>query len=578
MDIRSILNKLDGVTENSNLDENKEKEYARAQQQMDRLEKAAKYTGDDEIVRRRMGLPAKLPPIDQWDGKMPEPVGKPDWFSRLTTAGSATDAQAAAVAANKDDNTVAAIKQEKIPQLQNLLSKLKSLTPKMSESSIFESLIREFSEEVFNEEIDAEAQKIINQIEVLVKDLEDMTGDDEEVKKAIASARQEVDTFKKAAGEYTSKMDKELDSASSAADSARAAASTSATGQATGARPASGAKGNEQIRQAQQQLLDAGITAVGKADGIMGPMTAAALKQFQQMAGITVDGKLGPQTMEKLKNAKQIVAQNQLTTSLTAIEQIMAKYKISEEFEDDIENMTVNEVKSLVLKNINQFTLSEQMEIMKLVMLSEEELDEKFVNGKWYPNTPDTTARRSVTGNVDLPANFGRPPVDSKGNPVRPDYMPKDSAAGAAPKAQPAATPAAKPGMWDRLKQFGTTIKNAAKGTTGKAAIGVALGAGLYQGVKSLISMFSSDEIEMDPADKAELLKHMEVVQKFAKDEVSVKALPQDVQTRLQAILSKADKLSKAKAKETPAAASGSATAPNLGNDTETPMTLGVAP
>jgi LysM repeat protein len=102
-------------------------DYKRAQQMMANLEKAAQYTGEDEIVRSRMGLPPKLPPFDQWDGAMPAPTGKPDWVSKLTggfkldkdaqgnvtgVTSNATSSQAGAVQQNKDLERDAAMDKE----------------------------------------------------------------------------------------------------------------------------------------------------------------------------------------------------------------------------------------------------------------------------------------------------------------------------------------------------------------------------------------------------------------------------------------------------------------------------------
>lgn len=120
MDIRSLISKLDNIESLTKIREAGDPaEYARAQAQMAKLEKAAQYTGDDEIVRSRMGLPPKLPPIEQWDGKMPQPTGKPDWFAKLGSGfkidrdekgsfkgvtSNATGAQDDAIAANKADD------------------------------------------------------------------------------------------------------------------------------------------------------------------------------------------------------------------------------------------------------------------------------------------------------------------------------------------------------------------------------------------------------------------------------------------------------------------------------------------
>lgn len=45
-----------------------------------------------------------------------------------------------------------------------------------------------------------------------------------------------------------------------------------------------------------------GVDIILKADGAWGPDTIKALKKFQEMEGLDVDGKMGPQTMSKLKS------------------------------------------------------------------------------------------------------------------------------------------------------------------------------------------------------------------------------------------------------------------------------------
>lgn len=148
MDLKALIAKIDHIAAKKTLMEAGDpKEYARAQQQMARLEKAAQYTGDDEIVRQRMGLPPKLPPIEQWDGKMPQPTGKPDWVARLTTGGQATTDQATAVATNKADDTSTAFVKEKVARLKELIAKISAPA---SESIVFKSDIAKKLIESFN--------------------------------------------------------------------------------------------------------------------------------------------------------------------------------------------------------------------------------------------------------------------------------------------------------------------------------------------------------------------------------------------------------------------------------------------
>jgi hypothetical protein len=56
-----------------------------------------------------------------------------------------------------------------------------------------------------------------------------------------------------------------------------------------------GARG-EEVRQLQQALLDAGIQFRGGADGVFGPATQAALRQFQEQNGLPTTGAVDSQT------------------------------------------------------------------------------------------------------------------------------------------------------------------------------------------------------------------------------------------------------------------------------------------
>jgi peptidoglycan hydrolase-like protein with peptidoglycan-binding domain len=58
-------------------------------------------------------------------------------------------------------------------------------------------------------------------------------------------------------------------------------------------------QGSESVRQAQQALKDKGYDT-GPIDGIMGPKTSAALREFQQAQGIQASGRLDQQTLSAL--------------------------------------------------------------------------------------------------------------------------------------------------------------------------------------------------------------------------------------------------------------------------------------
>ena len=61
----------------------------------------------------------------------------------------------------------------------------------------------------------------------------------------------------------------------------------------------SGRKGSDDIRQAQQALMDKGIDP-GPIDGKMGPRTKQALSDFQTKENLKVTGRLDSQTKDKL--------------------------------------------------------------------------------------------------------------------------------------------------------------------------------------------------------------------------------------------------------------------------------------
>lgn len=160
MNFRELISKLDKIEEAAD-----PQKYADAQQMMANLEKAAQYTGDDEIVRNRMGLPPKLPPIEQWDGKMPAPIGKPDWFARLTSLGKATDDQATAVKQNAAISTSRDFIDKNLAKLQDLVAKL-SASGAVKESdeysfSLAKELVESFDYKQTDEGFGSVASKII---------------------------------------------------------------------------------------------------------------------------------------------------------------------------------------------------------------------------------------------------------------------------------------------------------------------------------------------------------------------------------------------------------------------------------
>jgi len=60
-----------------------------------------------------------------------------------------------------------------------------------------------------------------------------------------------------------------------------------------------GAQSSDEVRQAQQALKDKGLDP-GPVDGVDGPRTRAAVREYQKQQNLTADGKLGPQTLDSL--------------------------------------------------------------------------------------------------------------------------------------------------------------------------------------------------------------------------------------------------------------------------------------
>jgi peptidoglycan hydrolase-like protein with peptidoglycan-binding domain len=67
----------------------------------------------------------------------------------------------------------------------------------------------------------------------------------------------------------------------------------------SGGAKAAGAGGQERVRKVQEALKDKGMDP-GPVDGIMGPKTQSALRDFQKQEGMEETGRLDAETMSKL--------------------------------------------------------------------------------------------------------------------------------------------------------------------------------------------------------------------------------------------------------------------------------------
>lgn len=537
--------------------------YAKAQELMARLEKAAKYTGTDEIVRGRMGLPPPLPPIEQWDGTMPKPTGKPDWVSRLTTGGQATTDQAAAAATNQGDAGSFKFKQDKLAQLKALVAKISAAPTAESfvfKSNIARNIVESFS---YNLKENGIAEKVtlgtgpavtnpatgvtagkfqqeIADINKIIADLSDMS-DDPEIAKAISDAQAAIKqaTAAPAAPAATAPAATAPGATAQSANGVNAAGQnvtmpgginpetgekTTTTAGAPAAAPAATAQGGNKVKKVQDQLVALGIN-VGStgADGKMGPATMAGIKAFEKMAGKPETGKITPEFEQLLAKGAQIKSQSDLVASLGAMEQILSKYKVeSVTHVSDLNFMTESELRSFVMTNIRLLSEAEQMEFMKIV-LTEAPVPALSGGGAMVPSRPGSNV-------IDVPFR---------------DVTPQPS----------------------RIGQFAKNIVSKIPGA-GKAvaAAGViAAGAyGAYQGLKKIFADPAvAQTLQMAPADKAEFDKHMAIIDKYAKDPEAAGALPADVQQRLTALAQRVQKIAgKVQAAPAAPAAPGAPAAP----------------
>ena len=109
----------------------REQQYNTALKQIQDLYAKAKvgYPPKDDVVRQRYGLPPALPPIAQWDGKMPQ-AGQADWLTRNVLSRDATKSVAGQQAANNISNTANAKSDAEteadVKQLTTLVAQLKA--------------------------------------------------------------------------------------------------------------------------------------------------------------------------------------------------------------------------------------------------------------------------------------------------------------------------------------------------------------------------------------------------------------------------------------------------------------------
>lgn len=271
-----------------------------------------------------------------------------------------------------------------------------------------------------------------------------------------------------------------------------------------------GGSAKTDVQAVQQQLIDLGID-VGKtgADGKLGPNTAAGIKTFERMANLPETGKITPGLLQALEKGPQIVSHNGLTVAITALEKILGKYKVEHvTHPDDIEIMTENEVKSFIMKNMKFLSEREKMEVMAEVL----------------------SEANAVVPTQQVP--MGQLPLKNMGS---------------AEVVKPSKLATFGKNLARRMTGAGTGAKGLAKaGAKMGARLIPGLGAGLIAWEligAALDTLVSDPSIQLDPADKAEIEKHMPVLKRYLEDPAAGAALPAELQSRLSTVSTRIQKL-----------------------------------
>jgi peptidoglycan hydrolase-like protein with peptidoglycan-binding domain len=103
-----------------------------------------------------------------------------------------------------------------------------------------------------------------------------------------------------ASGSTAAQSSKPSSSAASGASSGQSKGQSAASGASSGQsqKQAQGGQRSDLVKQVQQKLSEKGHQV--QADGVMGPKTQAALKEFQEKQGLQGDGQLNRETLSAL--------------------------------------------------------------------------------------------------------------------------------------------------------------------------------------------------------------------------------------------------------------------------------------
>ena len=142
------------------------------------------------------------------------------------------------------------------------------------------------------ETMTAERTKLVQQQEQIIQ----ASGDLEHLRKAVAAATQEIQRLDAMRAQISTAIDQIHPQLVAAAARPRAVSDRMITG-SIAPTPVS----KEQIRAAQEALTDFGYGNL-EADGLFGPSTSKAIEAFERAKGLPVTGKLGPATLQALRN------------------------------------------------------------------------------------------------------------------------------------------------------------------------------------------------------------------------------------------------------------------------------------
>jgi hypothetical protein len=286
-------------------------------------------------------------------------------------------------------------------------------------------------------------------------------------------------------------------------DAAVAAQAAAGPGKAPAAAPTSAkptATPDPKVMALQQELIKKGAKI--KADGIMGPQTQAAQKQF---GSVGADGRATASADPRVADMQKTVPPA-VQASLDAVEKILTKYKVeSVNHIDDFDYMTESEIRSFIMKNVKFLSEADQISFVRMVVTE----------------APGSALVPSSGGALTAPAASGGLPY----TPFR-DVSPVQA-----------------PGMMDKLKSFGAgavkALKNPKAAALGLAAAGIGAIAMNWDKLKQMVMGNPS----LSEADKAELLKHMAVLGQYLKDPKMAEQLPGEMQERIKKVAGRVEKL-----------------------------------